>query len=679
MVSPLLQLLLKDWRQSLAFSVRTWAGAMLSLYLAFELQLEAPYWAPVAALIVAQPAPGMAISKAVYRLVGSIVGSAMGVVLIALFAQLPEMFILALGLWVGACTLASNLLRNFRAYGAVLAGYTAAIVSLAAYQAPDQIFDIAMARGSCTVIGILTTLVITTLFSHHRAKQQVLQGLREVLAEAAERIAYPHDAPVPQRIILGKRAVTHLIALDPMIDFAGAEAAEFRIHENGARSLLAHLFGVISANRALDSRLVRAGRPSSPDLRASLAEIRAFFAAAPERILTRHLNELREDIDGLHHRLHQAADGLTNADEPALITDRIVADRLHDLLHHFGTAVKDMLRIEGHYAWEPSMSLNFHQDHRLAWINAARAFLAIGLAGAFWFASAWPAGSNLLIFVAVICSLFASLPNPDKLGITFFFATVAAITSAFICQFFMLPYIDGFPLLALCVGLFLIPAGLLIANPSPGVTGFGLAYGFNFLGTCRLLNPMDYDISTFLNNSLATLAGVVCGVLAYMLFIPPNPEAARRYVAHRARRGLEIIATLREIPPAWAWQTRMLDRISRLSQPANPSGTFTDEWYEAGIATLNLGNEVLRLRHLLEEGKLPAPLVDCAHNVLRGFGHIIRHPVSTGRAVEAAARRAAGVAPENDRERSLARLRLRGILEEMHAFFVEHPRFLLTG
>jgi len=308
MTLPILKSLLDNWRPALAFSVRTWVGCMLSLYLAFELQLESPYWAPIAALIVSQPSPGMAISKSIYRLAGSVAGAAMGIVLISLFSQTPEVFIFVLGLWVGGCTVASNLLRNFRAYGAVLAGYTTAIVSLASYQAPNQVFDIAMARGSCTVIGILSALVITMLFAPHRARKQVLQKMREALAETAERMAYPHDGPLPQRIILGKRAVSDLIALDPEIDFAGAESAEFRIHANGARSLIAHLFGAISAKRSIDSRLARTGLPANPALREMLAETLAFFETAPDRILTRHLSELREEIDRLHTRLAEISD-----------------------------------------------------------------------------------------------------------------------------------------------------------------------------------------------------------------------------------------------------------------------------------------------------------------------------------------------------------------------------------
>ena len=50
----------------------------------------------------------------------------------------------------------------------------------------------------------------------------------------------------------------------------------------------------------------------------------------------------------------------------------------------------------------------------------------------------------------------------------------------------------------------------------------------------------------------------------------------------------------------------MYDRVIRLYDPQNLSGTHTDEWFEAGLGALTLGNEILRLRHWLAEERLPA-------------------------------------------------------------------------
>ena len=254
-----LEFVSERFREPLAFALRSWIATMIALGMAFYLQLDQPYWAGMAVWMVAQPTPGMAISKAFYRIVGTMGGCVVGVVLISFFAQTPELFILALGLWIGTCTLASNLLRNFRAYGTVLAGYTAAIISLGSYESPNGVFDIAMARGSATIIGILCTAMITSLFAPHRALEVGREKMRQANNAAAKRCALPPTTSLPDRVAVGKPLIENLIALDADIEYAAAESAQFRIHADGARSLLAHLFGAISAKRSLEAHLQRVG------------------------------------------------------------------------------------------------------------------------------------------------------------------------------------------------------------------------------------------------------------------------------------------------------------------------------------------------------------------------------------------------------------------------------------
>src|ERR1700678_3627083 len=82
----------RAWAMS-AFAMRAWVASMLALYVAYVLQLESPYWAWLAVWIVAQPTPGMLLSKSLYLVLGTIAGAVFGIALIALFAQTPELFV----------------------------------------------------------------------------------------------------------------------------------------------------------------------------------------------------------------------------------------------------------------------------------------------------------------------------------------------------------------------------------------------------------------------------------------------------------------------------------------------------------------------------------------------------------------------------------------------------------
>ncbi|HUB68099.1 MAG TPA: FUSC family protein [Candidatus Methylacidiphilales bacterium] len=661
-------------REAVPFALRTWFACMLALYLAFFLQLDQPYWAGMAVWMGTQPTPGMAISKGYYRIVGTLIGSVAGVVLIAFFAQTPELFILALALWVGACTVASNLLRNFRAYATVLAGYTAAVIALGAYNIPNQTFDIAMARGSATIIGIACSAMVTELFAPRRAREKTLERLRQVIRTSMRRAAFPLTGTMQERLALGRPAVTEMIALDAEIEFAAAESAEFRIHADLARSLLAHLFGVVSAKRSLEDPLLR--RTAAPDEETVhfYEETMKLLEGAPQKIDADQWKDLEDAINALRFRIRQYQPDTGTGDIPRAVSSRIVLDRLDDLLRHEGRAVRDWQIMQGGWRYEPTMRLNFHRDQRAAWIHGARAALGVIVAGAFWIASAWSSGSLMLTQAAVVCSLFSTAPRPEQAGFAFFKGCLAAAVAGFICNFFILQKVDGFVLFALVFGLFLIPGAVLFFRPQTSATG--LAYCVLFIVITRPLNPPDYDVVSFLNNATAIIFSVAFGVMTYKLFMPPNPRAARGYAVYRTRLGLQNLARLKPVPPPWAWQTRMTDRVNRLYDPTNPSGTSTDEWYEGGLAALNLGNEVLRLRMLLDDRK-PAPQTKAAlFPVLKSFGEIVTNPNAAQRAIEAGREALAAAGPAEPAEAGQAWLRALGILQEMEAFFLQHPGFL---
>ena len=670
-----LEFIPETMREGVVFAVRTWFACVLALCVAFFLQLDEPYWAGMSVWMGTQPVAGMAISKSFYRVVGTLVGTVMGVVLIAFFDQTPELFILALGLWIGACTVASNLLRNFRAYGTVLAGYTAGIIALGAYDIPNQVFDIAMARGSATIIGIACSAVVVSLFAPHRAREKTVARLRESIRTSMRRGAFPISGTFQERIALGRPLVAEMIALDAEIDFAAAESAEFRIHAGMARSLLAHLFGVIAAKRSLEDHLLHADATPDRQTVRLYEEAMRLLEAAPQKVDADQWKDLEEELNALRVRIREYEPQVAGREIFGAVSSRVVLDRLDDLLRHESRAVHDWLVIQGGWREEPSLRLNFHRDSRAAWINGLRALLAVIAAGAFWIATAWSSGSLMLTQAAVVASLFSTAPRPDLAGMAFLQGSMLAVVAAFICNFYLLQHVDGFILFSLVLGLFLVPGAILIFNPKTSL--IGLASCVIFIVVARPLNPMDYDIVSFLNNAVAILVSVVFGVISYRLFMPPDPPAARRYVVRRIRRGLRNLSQFEPMPMPADWQTRMMDRVNRLYDAGNPSGTPTDEWYEGGLGAMSLGNEVLRLRILLAHEKLAPKLEGLLRGVLRAFGDIAADPYSA-RYVVLASRAAMSTSspPALPAERP-AWFRALGILGEMEAFFLEHPGFLV--
>jgi uncharacterized membrane protein YccC len=188
---------------------------------------------------------------------------------------------------------------------------------------------------------------------------------------------------------------------------------------------------------------------------------------------------------------------------------------------------------------------------------------------------------------------------------------------------------------------------------------------------------MTYDLADTLNIGVAVQVGILFGTLAYLLILPPDPQAARRYVTYRIRRGLELLALINPVPASSSrWETRMYDRVIRLNDPQNLSGTPTDEWLDAGLSALTLGNEILRLRRWLETEKPPAELKAALAKIIDAFGRFLPEPQRAAVEVRDRMREVASLDPGAGQPERLVWARALGSLEEIDVFLTRHP--LLT-
>ena len=660
----------------IGFAIRTWLTAMLALDVSFVCQLESPYWTLLAVWILAQPTPGMMLSKSLYFSLGTLAGAVLGVMLIGLFAQTPELFVLGLASLVAASTVASNILTNFRAYGTVLIGYTAGIVAAGAINTPDQVFFIGMARAAAILTGVGCTILVNFIFAPHQSEAMAREKLRTMLKDAAHRAAYSWKADNTARLQIGRKLIFDLIALNTLIEYAEAESGAFRLHANQARSVLAHIFGLISARRALDAHLLRCGWPRHAALEIFHSVILDFLNEMPTRLDDGPIDELIAGLNDVQIQLKLLQPEEESGPSEDLVSKRFVIDRMDDLLRHLDGALKDWRDIlYGNWKRTPSLSLNFHRDLRAAWINGLRAFIAVSAMGAFWIASAWPSGPLALIFVAVLMSLFSAQPHPDQIGWNFFKAGLLATFFALICKFFVLTTGSGFEFLTVALGLFFVPLALVMAHPPMAAPA--LSFAFVFCYVVRPDNVMVFDLSDSLNTALAVLTGVLFGTLSYTLLFPPNPQAARRYVTYRIRRGLEEMARVNPIPPFCFWETRMYDRVIRLYDPQNLSGTSTDEWLEAGLGAITLGDEILRLRHWLETEKHSGELKTALKDVIDAFGSFFLKPQDVVDEVKERIRKIAQLDPGPGHQERRCWARTLGALEEIDVYLARHPKLTM--
>ena len=180
-------------RSPLIFGFRLWASVCLSLYVAFWLELDNPYWAGTTAALVCQPHLGASLRKGWYRMIGTIVGGVAIVVLTACFPQDRIAFLAGLALWGAACALVAAILRNFVALAAQLAGNTAAIIAGNQLGATGGVngeaFMLAVTRCTEICIGIVCAGIVLAGTDFGSANRRLATRIAAIAAEIIGRFA----------------------------------------------------------------------------------------------------------------------------------------------------------------------------------------------------------------------------------------------------------------------------------------------------------------------------------------------------------------------------------------------------------------------------------------------------------------------------------------------------------
>lgn len=570
---------------ALGFALRNTAASLLALYIAFRMNLDDPKWAASTVWIVAQGSRGMGLSKSQYRILGTAIGAAVALALTAGFAQTPELFLLALAGWIGLCAGVATFLRNFRAYAAVLAGYTAAIISMDAASAPQHAFDIATARFLYVVVGILCGAAFETVFAPGSPLRDVRARLARYLARAvavgAEALRRePNGAAV-------HRLFAEALDLDTAAEYAAAGAPPVR---NAIGHLRAAVLGVLAAHaagQAIDAHAARSDDVPDP-LVAEAARVLDGVAAS---------GEAGADMAALRTRVDDAL--RAEAAEPAgSDTSRLLTlDRLDALLAGFDRAYASKARIDLPVPPPSRVRYAFHRDAVLAVHNGLRAFIAVLAASAIWIVTAWPSGAGFVAITAVVGALFSTRPNSARAAMGFLKGAACAAVAGVVCNFVLLPAVSGFEMLAYIIGVFMIGTGLALRHPR--TAALGSAFSIFFWNFTSPDNTARIGDAAFLNSALSTLLGIAFGVLVFALVFPGDPGTSRRRLHRAVRRDLAEIARNPRGGSASAWLSCTADRLGReLGFAGSVPQTRIERDMRELLAIWGIGDSLLSLAEL---------------------------------------------------------------------------------
>lgn len=622
-----LPVLTRRWNAILAvgpplmFGLRLWASVSLALYAAFWLQLDDPFWAGASAAIVCQPQLGASLRKGWFRMIGTVIGAIMSMLLVACFPQDRVLFLGSLALWGAACAVAATLLQNFASYAAALAGYTAALIAGGLLGQVgglngDAAFLLAVARASEICLGIGCAGVVLALTDFGGARRRLASLVGVVSSEVADSFVATlgsAGARFNETQAHRRELVRRVIALDPMIDQAFGESAELRYYSPVLQRAVDGLYVALGAWRTVSVLLAQLPRERAREIADSVlpqvpAELRADGSA----------DWLARPVTLLHSANRTARQLMTmTASTPPL---RLLADRTAAVFAGLSRALDALALLTADPTRPAPRRRGIRRLDIPDWLPAAvgggRAFVAIAAMALFWILTAWPGGSQAIVFATIVSTLMA--PRAEQAYAAAFLAVIAIVLNvafAAIVAFAVLPWsgVETFAGLSLVLGACLVPLGTLLASArAPWQQGLLGVMTMTFVVLLAPTNQETYDVAAFYNTALGIVIGSVSATLMFRLIPPLSPAYRTRRLLRLSLGDLRRLLRRHVMPTIEAWDGRGMNRMSALPDSATPLERARL------LALILVGAEIIRLRRGAGRFPIHAQLDAVLRHLARG-------------------------------------------------------------
>jgi len=603
---------LRDW----LFSVKTFAAAMLALYLGLVFELPRPYWAMATVYIVSNPFVGATRSKALYRALGTALGASAAVLCVPPFVESPYLFSVVVALWTGTLLYLAISDRTARSYVFLLAGYTMPLIALPAVFSPANVFDLAITRTEEILLGIVCASVVGSVILPNRLAPTIIERtdgwFRDAVVYAAEtlsgRIAGASISACRQRLAATVNALELLLsqlAYDDtppdVLTLAHALRGRMQLLLPIMSSLADPLVALLDGQRArpagLEALLADVVKWISTPLRPASEGVRPY----PEA------DALRERIAAL-----QPPPAALATWQGALLSNALwrleqVVDVWQDCraLRHLLTAEEGTWQPRFHH-WRVGGTERYF-DRGIMLFSTASAVGAIVLACALWISSGWNDGAGAVTLAAIACCFFAALDDPAPQVFKFFTATAASVALAGLYLFVVLPNVHDFPMLVILFAGPFILVGTLIPRPQ-----FNLATMLVAVNTATFISiqdAYDADFFIFLNSNLAGLAGLLYAYLWTRVTRPFGAELAAARLMRSSWADVVLSASKKPIEDQRNLAARMLDRLMQLI----PRLAATDDNFHPSIESfrdLRIAFNAVDLRRLRPKlgGEAPAAI-----------------------------------------------------------------------
>ncbi|MEJ1975883.1 MAG: FUSC family protein [Acetobacteraceae bacterium] len=581
--------------QAWLFSAKTFAAAMLALWIAFAANLDNPYWAMATVYFVSQPLSGATRSKAAYRMMGTLLGAIASIVLVPNLANTPVLLVAAIAVWTAGCLTLALLDQTPRSYVFMLAAYSVSFIGLPSVDQPLDIWNTVVARTEEIALGIVCASLVASLVLPRNVGPVVAdrtrvwldnawQWGRDVL-EASDTLE--NTRTTRRRLVADAAEIDTLashLAFDPSIQ----QQALHRFADLRVRMLM--LLPVISSLSDRLAALRDAGGlpPGAADTVAQVAALMPSDAPAPAA--------LDDAVAALQSPLDPRSDWSAILLAALAIRLRDLLDLHADCLHLQRAIAAGGGRLHGALRFQPGLhpSAVHHRDRGMAVFSGVSAGVAVGLICAFWIASAWPDGALAAMMAAVACCLFAALDNPVPAIVSFLSWTVVALVVDGIYLFAILPLVHDFGMLVLALAPAYLVFGTLATRPATAPIGLALAAaGATLLGLQASYNA---NFASFVNSAIAAVVGMGVAAVLTQVIRSVGSEWGILRLMRANWASLAQAARRRGADDRAAFAVLMLDRFAQAVPRLAAAGQNSPLQAADALRDLRIGLNIIDLR-----------------------------------------------------------------------------------
>jgi uncharacterized membrane protein YccC len=576
----------------LIFSLKTFAASLLALFIAFWAALDDPRWAALTVFVVAQPDSGLVVAKSFFRMLGTVAGVLVTIALVFAFAQYGELFLTSLAAWIAFCGFAARMARNFTSYGFQLAGYTAAIVGIPAALEPSGAYPLIVARFTEISLGIACAALVSRLVFVRELRPKVVALVHDLTRRADRFAAIAIDPAADQERVAAERAqlTKDFVAVEAMQQSAFFESADARLRYDAQRELREAAVDLCAVVEGAASRRVGpVPHPATTNIRMLISGANNTPAGNGALVSTLVRAADEQAVDRARARLRQSVAAFERGEDPPV----------------------------------PNVADSFWSDPVDATMTAIRCALAIAITSTFWFATAWPNGPTAVVVAAVVCTLFASMQQPDKIALACAATVLVAAVPVYVTQFYLLPLAVDFPSMAVALAPLLLTCGYIIAQP--GIGPLGLLSAVYFTYASNINNVTSYDAVAFLNSSFAILVGIGVAVVLFATFFPETAAHASRRFRRQILVHLSRLASARR-PDVRSYERALCEQLWTILARLKGGPAAARECLAGAVAGLSAGQAIGRLRTAIDASPFALGIAAKGSDLLDQLSRILLHP-----------------------------------------------------